>query len=210
MTLHPRPQAHPRFLLPPAKAENEGFTLIELPVVIIIIGVLSAIALPSFLNQANKARESEGKQYIGSMNRAQQAYFLERQRFTSSMSNLGLGIQTSTSNYSYSLHVFASDNTLNLGTPPNEKSSANLSTYQSAIANVGHATSTTALRSLVGAVDVMLSQAGLRSQGDGTIAILCQSQGPADPHINAVVLEVSTVNTDQPTCSENDGFEILQ
>ncbi|MGA1601802.1 MAG: type IV pilin protein [Prochlorothrix sp.] len=210
MTLHPRPPSHPRFLLPPAKAENEGFTLIELPVVIIIIGVLSAIALPSFLNQANKARESEGKQYIGSMNRAQQAYFLERQRFTSSMSNLGLGIQTSTSNYSYSLHVFASDNTLNLGTPPNEKSSANLSTYQSAIANVGHATNTTALRSLVGAVDVMLSQAGLRSQGDGTIAILCQSQGPADPHINAVVLEVSTVNTDQPTCSENDGFEILQ
>jgi type II secretory pathway pseudopilin PulG len=31
-------------------------------VVIIIIGILSAIALPAFLNQANKAKQSEAKQ----------------------------------------------------------------------------------------------------------------------------------------------------
>mgnify|MGYP006266482553 CR=1 FL=1 len=84
-----------------AKKEAGGFTLIELLVVIIIIGILAAIALPSFLNQANKARQSEATTYVGSVNRAQQAYILEREAFSSSISGLGLGIRVNTDNYDY-------------------------------------------------------------------------------------------------------------
>ncbi|MCX5963441.1 MAG: prepilin-type N-terminal cleavage/methylation domain-containing protein, partial [Cyanobacteria bacterium] len=51
-----------------SKKRDGGFTLIELLVVIIIIGILASIALPSFLNQANKAKQSEAKTYVGSMN----------------------------------------------------------------------------------------------------------------------------------------------
>lgn len=88
------------------KKRDGGFTLIELLVVIIIIGILSAIALPSFLNQANKARQSEARTYVGSINRAQQAHFMEnRNVFADSIAQLGLGIQAETQNYTYTLDV---------------------------------------------------------------------------------------------------------
>ncbi len=83
------------------KSQHTGFTLIELLVVIIIIGILSAIALPSLLSQAAKARASEARTNIGSLNRAQQAYYLENQQFAQDIEKLSLGIKDNTDNYTY-------------------------------------------------------------------------------------------------------------
>jgi type IV pilus assembly protein PilA len=70
---------------------------------LILFGIIIAIALPSFLNKANKAKQSEAKQYVGSMNKGQQAYFAENSAFSNSVAALGLGLKTETPNYKYSL-----------------------------------------------------------------------------------------------------------
>jgi type IV pilus assembly protein PilA len=93
------------------RKKGEGFTLIELLVVIIIIGILAAIALPSFLNQANKAKQSEAKQYVGTLVRTQQAYYLENTEFTTSLDALGKPVATDTTNYSYTMTAAATNST---------------------------------------------------------------------------------------------------
>jgi len=57
--------------------QRKGFTLIELMIVVAIIGILAAIAIPNFLRFQLKAKSSEGKTNLAAIRTAEQSYYSE-------------------------------------------------------------------------------------------------------------------------------------
>jgi type IV pilus assembly protein PilA len=58
-------------------SDEGGFTLIELLVVVLIIGILSAIAIPAFLSQTSKASDSAAKTQVGTLQTTIQTFASE-------------------------------------------------------------------------------------------------------------------------------------
>ena len=87
---------------------KKAFTLIELLVVVLIIGILSAIALPQYQKAVYKARATEAMIMIKALANAQEVYYLANGEYTNDLSELDIEIPTNqiggnlfTDKYSY-------------------------------------------------------------------------------------------------------------
>ena len=72
---------------PGAPAER-GFTLIELMIVMAIIGILSAIAIPSFVRSVQRAKEAALKEDLHTMRSAIDSYTVDKQQAPQSLDDL--------------------------------------------------------------------------------------------------------------------------
>jgi type IV pilus assembly protein PilA len=69
---------------------RKGFTLVELAVVIIIIGVLAAFAVPRFLDSVERSRAAEAYSFLSAVRAAQERYQMRQGTYADDLAKLDL------------------------------------------------------------------------------------------------------------------------
>lgn len=67
---------------------SHGFTLLELLITVILIGILAAIAIPTFNNAVDRGREAEARAVVDTILTAEAAYYQERATYTTVLTEL--------------------------------------------------------------------------------------------------------------------------
>jgi serine/threonine protein kinase len=159
------------------KARNRPIS--NLVVLLYVLLFLSLTTLPDLLPTIRRGQRAEGRQNVGSMNRAQQAYFLESNEFADSIQEVGIGIRIQTQNYQYSLRATPLA-VFNYATPRPK--------------NIGY----------VGAV--FLTSADEAKGEIVTVELVCETESPgtkrpADPIVRGNVIECAPNTKQLPTRS---------
>ena len=86
---------------------RKGFTLIELLIVVVIIGILAAIAIPKFANTKEKAYIASMKSDLRNLVTAEEAYFADSVKYTTTVGAGGVVFNVTTGNNNPTLALTA-------------------------------------------------------------------------------------------------------
>jgi type IV pilus assembly protein PilE len=91
---------------------RRGFTLLELLIVLVLVGVVAALALPGFRQQMARVHRTEAMTALLQLQGAEEKFYLRHNAYTSNISDAppaGLGIPTATSSNRYLLSIAIAD-----------------------------------------------------------------------------------------------------
>lgn len=70
----------------------KGFTLVEVLIVVIIIGILASIGIPQFATSIEKAKGAEARAGLGNIQTAEKIYYAEKEYYTTNLSDLDINL----------------------------------------------------------------------------------------------------------------------
>lgn len=94
------------------KSSQHGFTLIEVMIVVVIVGILASIAYPSYRNYVLRTNRAEGAAHIMRVLQAQERHHSQNMAYTTTLDDLGIPISSETNRYSISTMAACSDSTI--------------------------------------------------------------------------------------------------
>jgi type IV pilus assembly protein PilE len=86
------------------KHDNRGFTLLELMIAVVIVGVLATLAIPRFMNSSIKAKQTEAQGILKQIYTLENGYFQEHAIYTNDLNLLGVEV-LGNNRYGYSIVI---------------------------------------------------------------------------------------------------------
>ncbi len=102
-----------------ARADQAGFSLTELMIVIVIVGVLAAIGMPAYNDYARAAKRADATQALTQMAQLQERFFTDNNTYAVNATQLGFASNTPTTTGGYwQMQVTAGGNSYTLQAAP--------------------------------------------------------------------------------------------